>query len=716
MPRGGSKRKRSASPPGSDKPNKPKNSGAGTPSKAGRQKSKVASKSSKKGTKSVKGIGKTSNKGSKTRSTEKVGAKNARDQHVGVEHGTDYEGPSQNWGANLEPERGMVDGIQTRSRSRSRNKSKDSEVSIGRSITPEAASSRGSSVHEKSPGHDQGSPAPTPAQTPEQGVSDQNSRETTPASGGSGSRGGSAEDSANRSNSAQVASGSSDSSESSSSSSSEESEDSTSSSSGSPVRKRSRHKKKKNHKKKGKKHSHRRRLNYDRRSGEFTPSDRSPAAVGPGAKERQLDELQKYLDDPKKVESALELLRHLHGESGKRKRKHSSSGRSRSTTRRGSSDRQGSRRRDERSRERHSGRRSRTRSTGEPNVADSETTLYTRGIKSVQGQSVDTGESPQEQNSIEQLTAEIDSLGVAGSPSAEMEQVTPDSGVDPMMTQRDRRRNTVNETDEQIQDAERRKATLEKPPGRQVVTLNQDQAGVYNRPGSTDLKCDDKYFELGVHVRDEATRGKIERGEFVELPKLYPKDRVPDDEGRLQLVNKDGTPQFVPSETRDMVPITSFERWQVAFEVYAGIYTRKNPVRAPEIFQYIHKIRKAAEVYQWVNVYTYDKLFRTHMSENPGRSWASSLRDAWDNNVRETLQKSKVTVASAGTPPSGDKKRKKGYCWKFNKSGYCSSGSNCEWDHRCSVCGLPNHGKYNCRKRERRDDREARAKPKSSRK
>lgn len=271
------------------------------------------------------------------------------------------------------------------------------------------------------------------------------------------------------------------------------------------------------------------------------------------------------------------------------------------------------------------------------------------------------------------------------------------------MTQRDRCHVTITETDEQIRDAERRKANLVKTPGKDDI---------YNRPGSTNLKCDEKLFELAAHVRDEGLIQSIERGEYVELPKLYPKDRIPDDEGRVSIVYKDGKLEGIPSENKEMVHITSFERWLVAFEVYAGIYTRRNPVRAPEIFQYIYKIRKGAEVYQWHNVYTYDKIFRTHMGKNPGRNWGSALRDTWDNHVRETQLKT-AGVGGNASPPNVEKKKKKGFCWKFNKSGYCSSGSSCEWDHRCEVCGLPNHGKYNCRRRERRD-RDRDPKPKSS--
>lgn len=88
-----------------------------------------------------------------------------------------------------------------------------------------------------------------------------------------------------------------------------------------------------------------------------------------------------------------------------------------------------------------------------------------------------------ENTEFNSLTEDVASLAVAGE-SGRRSLTSPD----PMMVQRDRRQATIAETDEQIRDAERRKASLEKPPGK-------DPVDIYNRPGSTDLKCDESYMK-----------------------------------------------------------------------------------------------------------------------------------------------------------------------------------------------------------------------------
>lgn len=283
---------------------------------------------------------------------------------------------------------GEAAGVQMRSRSRSRNKSSDSDQRRDRSSSRGSISSHGSTVQDKSP---------------EASLDHEVSLRE--------------DESGNKSNSAQPAS-------SDSSSSSEEENDTSetsSSTSGSsfPVRQRRKQGKHKHtrrdQKRKRHKQSSRRRLNYDCRSGEFTPSEQSPAMTATGD-HRHLQELQQYLDDPKKVESALELLRQLHGNSAK-KHKHSDSSRERDVDPVERS----------RSRRQSGSDRARRRSPspwGEPIMGDSETTVYTRGIKSTQQQSLDEQhvlESVENQNSDESgnadligLTDEIESLNVTG--------------------------------------------------------------------------------------------------------------------------------------------------------------------------------------------------------------------------------------------------------------------------------------------------------------
>ena len=57
-------------------------------------------------------------------------------------------------------------------------------------------------------------------------------------------------------------------------------------------------------------------------------------------------------------------------------------------------------------------------------------------------------------------------------------------------------------------------------------------------------------------------------------------------------------------------------QWKQAFRVYAAIYSRANPTRAAEIWQYVEIINQAAGTYVLENVASYDFHFRKMMSKN----------------------------------------------------------------------------------------------------
>ena len=82
---------------------------------------------------------------------------------------------------------------------------------------------------------------------------------------------------------------------------------------------------------------------------------------------------------------------------------------------------------------------------------------------------------------------------------------------------------------------------------------------------------DDDFFHLACHIEPNLIH-KIEKGEFVELEKLLPKERLggKNDEGRLEWVQKDGGTYLVPAHKDNK--IGSFRRWEQAFRAYATIY------------------------------------------------------------------------------------------------------------------------------------------------
>ena len=136
---------------------------------------------------------------------------------------------------------------------------------------------------------------------------------------------------------------------------------------------------------------------------------------------------------------------------------------------------------------------------------------------------------------------------------------------------------------------------------------------------------DDDFFHLTCHI-DGNLKEKTGWGDFVDLDKLLPRDRLFDgrtnmaDENMLEWVQRDGITFLMPA--RKASKITSFRKWEQAFQIYATLYCGKNPTRAREVWQYISVINTATMNYSWDNVYNYDIIFRQLMEFNPAHSWA----------------------------------------------------------------------------------------------
>ena len=83
---------------------------------------------------------------------------------------------------------------------------------------------------------------------------------------------------------------------------------------------------------------------------------------------------------------------------------------------------------------------------------------------------------------------------------------------------------------------------------------------------------DDDFFHLTCHIEPNLIH-KIEKGEFVKLEKLLPKDKFrKPDEGRMEWVHRDGNTFLVPAQKDNK--ISSFRRWEQAFRAYATIYCK----------------------------------------------------------------------------------------------------------------------------------------------
>ena len=119
-------------------------------------------------------------------------------------------------------------------------------------------------------------------------------------------------------------------------------------------------------------------------------------------------------------------------------------------------------------------------------------------------------------------------------------------------------------------------------------------------------EIDDVYCHLGSHIMP-GMRKKIEQGEYIDLSKLLERSKITDDDDRMQMINKNGRTYFVPVSKREHNKINCYEKWETAFWIYAGIFSKANPHRAIEIWQHVDNIKDAADEYTWDSVYRYDK-------------------------------------------------------------------------------------------------------------
>ena len=188
---------------------------------------------------------------------------------------------------------------------------------------------------------------------------------------------------------------------------------------------------------------------------------------------------------------------------------------------------------------------------------------------------------------------------------------------------------------------------------------------------------------------------KIERGEYIDLHKLLPKEKIFYDEGKVQLVNKEGNTFFQNQTEKETPQITNLKRWEQAFKVYATIYVKANPDKAAKLFEYINVIRNAASVCIWGNMYVYDCTFRRVIAKyHPFRKRSGILHQGWS-----LFLKTKIEKGNSGQSQNLKRKRKEP-CWRFNK-GRCSYGNSCKFEHKCAICNKTDHGSSNCQKKEK---------------
>ena len=206
--------------------------------------------------------------------------------------------------------------------------------------------------------------------------------------------------------------------------------------------------------------------------------------------------------------------------------------------------------------------------------------------------------------------------------------------------------------DRPVLESEKFKATIQNPPGTnydyrmysnqdsyteqesgetELMNLDRIIKSIDKIPCSTEVKSDDDFLHIMCHV-DQSLVNKIEKGEFVDLERLLPKERFTNrpanNEQRMEWVRSEEGTFLVPTQDKS-TKINSFKRWEQAFRIYATIYCGANPSRAKEIWQYVSVISTASSSFIWDNVANYDFTFCQLMAYNPNRSWAIMYHHMW---------------------------------------------------------------------------------------
>ena len=199
-----------------------------------------------------------------------------------------------------------------------------------------------------------------------------------------------------------------------------------------------------------------------------------------------------------------------------------------------------------------------------------------------------------------------------------------------------------------------------------------------------------------------AIREKIVKSEFVELELLLERHiPYPTTSYTLSL---DNSGQLLLRDAKKKQQITSIMGWTDAFLVYSSVFVGAHPVRALELFKYMHIIRVAATRFAGRGWLEYDRQFRVRQQLRPHRSWASIDGELWALFLTTPGELPSGVGSYKGGQSSYPKQRSfrsntinrsSGLCFAFNRLG-CSN-AQCKYAHNCSGCLSTDHGGSSCK-------------------
>ncbi len=143
--------------------------------------------------------------------------------------------------------------------------------------------------------------------------------------------------------------------------------------------------------------------------------------------------------------------------------------------------------------------------------------------------------------------------------------------------------------------------------------------------------------------------------------------------------------------------ITHLMQWNEAFSVFSAIKQIREPQIAGELLRYGHTIAYAAKNYGFCRAYEYDMMFRKLKADEPEKfKWGEGNDEIWRTEMGRKIE---VAGIPKGKGSPADRKKKGGFCRRYNKNGRCTFGAECYFPHSCSYCGKPGHGAFECKKK-----------------
>ena len=193
---------------------------------------------------------------------------------------------------------------------------------------------------------------------------------------------------------------------------------------------------------------------------------------------------------------------------------------------------------------------------------------------------------------------------------------------------------------------------------------------------------------LGDHVSDKL-RGKIIRGEFVELSELLQSSDPNKFILAIDTTNDRPALQLNQAASKKMLNIS---QWESAFRIYVAIYSTVHPCDTPALMKYWDVITQLSR--DGCNWADYDRNFRLSKQSN-NIPWDLIHTEFYLRaSAKPRPQILRVNFRN-NQPFRTQPKLTRGFCWGYERSGLCTD-PYCNFKHHCQKCG-GKHPQAKCR-------------------